>query len=208
DLEAEAKRSDPSDRADTLLIKFPIVEQARRNLPDLLDRSREATALGKSQAIDGAISTGAGNPAEQRIAGDLAGDETRIELEDDFMFRDFPQVIRIGELALEDAQLLRRKSDFREKPRAFAAIVIKNCDRFAGLVAQTTRKKQCAEMIARRHIPLARADENSRALLNRTRKIPARICDRIRRWNESDSLVTTADGPIKIRGLRCRRDAT
>ena len=135
DLEAEAKRSDPFDRADTLLIKFPIVEQARCNLPDFFDRSGVTAALGKRQAIDGAISTDAGNPAEQRIAGDLAGDETRIELEDDFMFRDFSQIIRIGELAIEDAQLLRRKSDLAEKSRAFPTIVVKDRDFCASLVA-------------------------------------------------------------------------
>src|SRR5438067_9615816 len=62
-------------------------------------------------------------------------------------------------------------------------------------------------MIARRHIPLARADEDSRTLLDGTRKIPARIFDWIRRRDESDSLAA-ANRSIKIRGLRRRRDAT
>ena len=83
------------------------------------------------------------------------------------MFRDFSQVIRICEFAIEDVQLLRRKSDFYEKPRTFAAIVIKDRDFCAGLIAQASRQKQRAQMIARRHIPLARADEDSRTLLDR-----------------------------------------
>src|SRR6266404_1173096 len=124
DLEAETWRCVAFDRGDALLIEFPIAEQVRCNLPDFLDRSRVTAALGKSQPIDGAVSADARNTTKQRIAGDLAGDETRVELEDDFVLRHFFQVIRIRELAIEHAQLLRRKFDFREKPRALAAVVI------------------------------------------------------------------------------------
>ena len=63
-------------------------------------------------------------------------------------------------------------------------------------------------MIARRHIPFARPDENAGTLGDRRGKIPALIVDRIRRGNEGDAVRLAADGAIKIGGFRRRRDAT
>ena len=121
------------------------------------------------------------------------------------MTRDFAQVIGIGEFLVQHSQLAGRKPDFGKQPRAPSSIVIEHGQRFASTLAEPARDHQGSEMIPRRHVPFAGADENAGALFDGPGKVPARIIDRIRRRNESDALRST-HRPIQIRGFRCGRE--
>ena len=54
-----------------------------------MDRAIRTTAFGKTQPVDRAISAGTRNATEQGVACDLAGNEAGVELQHDFVPRDF-----------------------------------------------------------------------------------------------------------------------
>ena len=100
------------------LITFFVHKQPERSFADLLDRAVETAALRKRETIDRAVSADARNAAEQGVASDLSGDETCVELEDDFVPRDLAQIIGIGQFPIENAQFPGAETKAREKPRA------------------------------------------------------------------------------------------
>ena len=150
-----------------------ISEQTQRGLCDVVDGAREAAAFRKGEPIDRAISTDAGNATEQSIPCNLTRNKTGIELKDDFMPGNFPKIIRIRKPSIEHAQFLGSQSDSGDQTRAFAAIEIEDGNSFACLLAELPRDDQRAEMISREHFPLARPDENPRALARSAMKNPS-----------------------------------
>src|SRR6185436_14278351 len=95
-----------------------------------------AAGFGKREPIDRSVSADAWNAAEQGIAGDLSGDKTCVELENDSVARNFAEIIRIMQLPIEDSQPPGSEPKRREQARAFGSVEIKNSDFDAGGLAQ------------------------------------------------------------------------
>ena len=90
-----------------------------------------AAEVGKSEPINRAVAADANSSGKQRVARDLPGNAASIELEDDFMARDFAQIIRICLALLVHAQFAGWEFQFGEELFAFSAIEIENSDRLA-----------------------------------------------------------------------------
>src|SRR5205085_12327297 len=154
---------------------------------NLSKRTRETARLRKRQSIDRAIAANAGDAAEQRVACNLTRDKTGVELQDDFVPSQFSQIIGIRQLPVQNAELLGAEPQLGKKSSAFAPLVVENGDGLAGGLADASRDHERGEMITRRHVPFAGPDENSGALFEGPREIPARIVDRIRGRDERDA---------------------
>src|SRR4029450_4745687 len=80
-----------------------------------------------------------------------------------------------------------RKLQFVEQMPRFISIQINDGDRFTRRIQKWTRDQQGREMIARRHVPFARANKDSGLLVRGQTKIPSLVFNRIRRRNKCRS---------------------
>src|SRR5262249_24503201 len=135
---------------------------------------------------------------------------TAIELQHDFIAGDAAEVIGIGFPLLNQAEFPLRKIQFAQQAFPSMPINIDYRERFACCFAQLTCGQQRREMIARRDIPFASANENPRLLGSTHRKIPSLIVDRVRSWDKlHGSWITFGTNvAVNFRSLWSRGDAS
>src|SRR5215470_17950275 len=97
-----------------------------------------------------------------------------------------------------------RKFQLGEQAPRLISIQINDGDWFARRLTKPTRNQQHREMIARWHVPFARADKNSGLLVRDHTKIPSLIFNRIRSRNKSYPPQAPANALIDFRGFRSR----
>src|SRR5205814_1928113 len=101
-----------------------------------------------------------------------------------------------------------REFQLGKQTPSFISIQINDGDRFACRVTKLARNQQRCEMIARWHVPFARADKDSSLLIRWQTKIPSLIFNGIRRRNKCDAPAAPASVLIDFRGFRSCSDAS
>ena len=72
-----------------------VVQQLQRDGSDFVDRASFAASFWKRDSFNRAVAARANHPAKKRVPRDLSRHSATVELQNDFMFRDFAQIIRV-----------------------------------------------------------------------------------------------------------------
>src|ERR1700730_2032862 len=116
-----------------------VLEQLERDGMQLFDAAPFAAEIWKSDSLDRAVAPDANCPGQQRVARDLTGNAAAIQLQDDFVFGDFAQVLGVGFALIDHAQLFFGEFHFGKQFRAFASVEIENGDWFVGRLTKPPR---------------------------------------------------------------------
>jgi len=144
-----------------------------------------ATRFWKRDPLNRTITAHASGAAEESVTCHLSWNAAAIELENNFMTRDFAQIGAIAHPFFVYPNF--SKAHFANKLGPATPIEIENRHRLFGDIAQPFYSDKGSEMIPRRHCELTCSNKNSRTIFHCP--IPVLVLDGIGRWDKLDSII-------------------